>query len=271
MSGPGRAPYPGPVTPDLLRRGHARAAPLSVTVLGSAGTFPHADNPCSGYLVQTPTTSVWVDTGPGTFAALLEHLALADVDAIVLSHEHPDHWTDLPVVRNAARYLLGIAHLPVYGPAGCRDVAGAVIGDLAPLDWVIVTDGSEITVGDVAIRFSVTDHPVETLAMRFEAGGRVLAYSADTGADWSFAALDPAGTGFDLALCEATLPEEEAGRFEHLTAAQAGAMADAAKVQRLALTHLYAGDENDRAEAASQPGAFDGPVELALPGYTFTV
>ncbi|MBA3283151.1 MAG: hypothetical protein H0U29_13065, partial [Acidimicrobiia bacterium] len=55
---------------DHRRHGRHHLAPLTVTVLGSAATFPHADNPCSGYLVRTPTTSVWVDTGPGTFAAL---------------------------------------------------------------------------------------------------------------------------------------------------------------------------------------------------------
>lgn len=244
-----------------------------MTVLGSAGTFPHADNPCSGYLVRTPTTSVWVDTGPGTFAALQEHLTLAEVDAIVVSHEHPDHWVELPVIRNAAKYVLGINRLPVYGTAGTRALAEAVVGGPLdpPLDWTTVTDGSTIKIGDLAVCFSATDHPVETLAMRLEAGGRVLAYSADTGSAWSFAALDPGGTGFDLALCEATLAHEDADTVQHLTAEQAGTMAEAAKVDRLALTHLYYGVGKDRAEAASRSGAFDGPVEVARPGYTFTV
>jgi len=246
---------------------------LTVTVLGSAGTFPHADNPCSGYLVRTPTTSVWVDTGPGTFGALQEHLPLGELDAIVVSHEHPDHWVELPVIRNAAKYVLGIDRLAVYGTAGTRALVEAVVGSPLdpPLAWTTVTDGSTITIGDLAVRFSATDHPVETLAMRFEAGGRVLAYSADTGSDWSFSALDPEGTGFDLALCEATLAAEDADTVQHLTAGQAGTMAESAKVARLALTHLYQGADQDRAEEASRSGAFDGPVEVARPGYTFTV
>ncbi len=257
--------------PDLRRHGRSRGAPLTVTILGSAATFPHVNNPCSGYLVQSPTTSIWVETGPGTFAALQGEIALADLDAIVISHQHPDHWTDLPVVRNAARYVLGVERLAVFGTAGTKAVAEAVIGpDLRPLEWTTITDRTELRVGDVHLRFSATDHPVETLAMRFEAGGRVLAYSADTGSGWSFAALDPDGAGFDLALCEATLDERDAGQVQHLTASQAGAMADAAKVQRLALTHLYDGDGRRRTAAASEASAFDGPVELARPGYTFT-
>lgn len=260
-----------PVRPDL-HRSPGRRAPLSVTVLGSAGTFPQPDNPCSGYLVQTPSVSVWVDTGPGTCAALQRHLRLADVDAIVVSHEHPDHWIELAVVRNGAKYVLGLDHIAVYGTAGTRRLAEVVIGDeLEPLAWTTVTDGSEITIGDLAVRFAATDHPVETLAMRIEAGGRVLGYTADTGSAWSLSALDPAGAGFDLALCEATLPAEEADATQHLTAGQAGAMAGAAGVRRLALTHLYGGVAADRADAASERGAFDGPVEVARPGHTFTV
>ncbi|CAN5409381.1 MBL fold metallo-hydrolase [soil metagenome] len=246
-------------------------AALTVTVLGSAGTFPHPDNPCSGYLVRTPGTTIWVDAGPGTFAALLDHVDLAEVDAIVVSHEHPDHWVELPVVRNAAKYGFHLERLAVFGTAGLRSLLRAVIGDsIDPIEWTTVTDGSEITIGDVAFRFSRTDHPVETLGMRIEAGGRVLGYSSDTGPGWSFSALDPAGTGFDLALCEATMAPSEAGRF-HLTAAQAGAMADAAQVQRLALTHLMAGVAGDREVEAAGPDAFAGPVEIARPGYTFTV
>lgn len=246
---------------------------LTVTVLGSAGTFAYPGNPCSGYLVQTPTTSIWLDAGPGTFAALQEHVSLADVDAIVLSHEHPDHWIELPVVRNAARYVMDIAHLPVYGTAGTRRLAEAVMGSPLPppVEWTEISDGSSASIGDVNLVFAATDHPVETLAVRVEAHDRVMVYSADTGPAWSFASLDPEGIGFDLALCEATLTEAQAGMTQHLSGGQAGAMARAAGVRRLAITHLYEGVGGDRVDAASGDEAFGGPVEVALSGHIFTV
>ncbi len=260
------------MTPDLRRHLTRESPPLTVTILGSAGTFPHRDNPCSGYLVRTAETSVWVDAGPGSFAALQEHAELADLSAIVISHEHPDHWVELAVVRNAARYGFGIEHLDVYGTAGTEALLRAVSGDgLEPFSWHTVTDTSEITIGDLSLRFSRTDHPVETLAMRFAAGGRVLGYSADTGPAWSFASLDLEGAGFDLALCEATLDADQAGQVQHLTAVEAGSMAAAAGVQRLALTHLMEGVMADREDEASASDAFDGPVEIARPTFTFTV
>jgi ribonuclease BN (tRNA processing enzyme) len=251
---------------------HHRHGSLTVTVLGSAGTFGHPGNPCSGYLVQTGTTSVWLDCGPGTLAALQEHISIVDLDAVVVSHEHPDHWLELPVLRNAARYVLGVETLPVHGTAGTRELFEQVLrGKVEPIVWNEITDGSAVTIGDQTLSFSATDHPVETLAVRVEAHGRTFAYSADTGPAWSFSALDPAGAGFDLALCEATLAEAEAGSVQHLSGSQAGRLARAAGVRRLALTHLYEGVAPDRAEAAAAPDAFDGPVEVALPGHVFTV
>jgi ribonuclease BN (tRNA processing enzyme) len=84
--------------------------------------------------------------------------------------------------------------------------------------------------------------------VRVDAGGRSLAYSADTGPDWSVAEL---GEGVDLFVCEASLTEAEEGRVQHLSAAQAGAMAAAAGVGRLVLTHVVPGVDPEAQRAAA--------------------
>lgn len=245
---------------------------LTVTVLGSAGTFGYPGNPCSGYLIRTDHTSVWLDCGPGTLAALQEHLPLTELDAVIVSHEHPDHCLELPVLRNAARYVLGIPSLPVITTAGTRSVVEGVLrGSTDPFVWKEVSDGGSALVGDLSFSFSVTDHPVETLAVRADWRDRSFGYSADTGPEWSFESLDPTGQGFDLVLCEATLGEDEAGSVQHLSGSQAGAMCRSAGARRLALTHTYRDTGSDRAEAAGGTQAFDGPVEIAMPGHVFTV
>ena len=247
---------------------------LTVTVLGSAGTYAQADNPCSGYLVRTDSTTVWLDCGPGTLMTLQQHVPIDDVDALVVSHEHPDHWLELPVVRNAWRYGLQRDGLRVIAPEGVLRLAATVLGetDLAPtFATTVVADGDTAEVGDLSFRFSRTDHPVETLACRVTDGERTFAYSADTGPGWTFAALDPDRDGFDLAVCEATLEPDEADRVLHLSGRQAGAMARKDGVRRLAVTHLMAGAASARVAEASAPDAFDGPVEVATPGATFTV
>jgi ribonuclease BN (tRNA processing enzyme) len=235
---------------------------LSVTVLGNVGSYPAAGGACSGYLVEADGFAVLIDAGPGTVANLQEHLALDDVDAVVLSHSHPDHWTDFMVLRTALKWELERVGVPVLGPAEVRDMADAIAqSGLAPtIDWQVVGDGDKVSLGPLGLTFSATDHYVETLAVRVDHGDGSLAYSADTGPGWSFSSL---GDGIDLALCEATYATDaEAEGVLHLSAQQAGAMAREAEVGRLVLTHLHphADPEIHRRHAEQ---AFGGPVSIA--------
>lgn len=230
---------------------------LSLTVLGCCGSYAGPGGACSGYLVRGEGTTVWLDAGSGTLANLQCHVGLADVDAVVLTHEHPDHWSDVEGYRVALTYVLEREGLPVYAPAGVRPLLST---DPAPaFDWRPVTDGDRVDVGGLHFSFARTEHPPETLAVRVDGDGRSLAYSADTGPGWSFDAL---GSGIDLALCEATHLRDREGDAVHLSARQAATMARRCGVGRLLLTHLWPTVDPalSRAEATA---AYGEPVELA--------
>jgi len=244
------------------------AGGLTLTVLGCSGTYAAPGGACSGYLVRSASTTLVVDLGSGTLANLQRHVEVADVDAVVLSHEHPDHWLDLPLLRNAMRYVLGLSDLPVYGTAGTARLAGDLIGEMAPtLRWTVIDESSDVSVGDLRLRFGRTDHPVETLAVRVDGAGRSLLYSADTGSGWDPV---PLGGGVDVLVSEASLPTEEEDRFEHLSGRQAGAYAAALGAARLVLTHVAPGvDPADQQRAAA--GEYAGPIDLAAPGAVFPI
>jgi ribonuclease BN (tRNA processing enzyme) len=239
---------------------------LSLTVLGCSGSYARPGGACSGYLVQHRDTALWLDAGPGTLATLQQHIDLDAVDAVVLSHEHPDHWRDIEGYLIACRYgTPARAGIPVYAPAGLRAHA---YFELEPtFAWHEVADGDRVAVGDLEVSFSRTDHPVETLAVRIDGGGRALGYSADSGPDWSLEALGPA---LDLALCEATLASDEEGKVQHMSARQAGASARAAASRRLLLTHLWPTLDPARSQAEGSD-AFGAPVELAAHNVRYTV
>jgi len=233
---------------------------LDLTVLGCSGSYAGPGGACSGYLLDDGTTRVWVDAGSGTLANLQRHVAVADVDAVVLSHEHPDHWSDIEGWNNVLRFVLHRTGFPVYAPAGLRR---RTYRDTAPqMAWHDVTGGDTVSVGTMEFTFSRTDHRPETLGMRVDAGGRSLGYSADTGPAWSLQAL---GAGLDLALCEATLSPDEEGTLQHLSARQAGSSAREAQAGRLVLTHLWAtlDPEQSRREGSE---AFGAAVDVASIG-----
>ena len=98
---------------------------MELTVLGCSGSFgAPGGGACSGYLVRTDTTSVWVDCGNGTFGHLQEHLAVEDLTAVVLTHGHPDHCVDI--------YGLHVLEAPVLQFQGVAAGPGPEVKHAAP-------------------------------------------------------------------------------------------------------------------------------------------
>jgi len=232
---------------------------LGVTILGCDGSYPGPGGACSGYLVRGGGATVWLDAGSGTMANLQRHVALEEVDAVVVSHEHPDHWTDLEAFYVACTYVIGRSGIPVYAPAGLERLTHE--NTVPTFQWHTVADGDGVGIGGLKLSFSRTDHGPETLAVRFDGDGGSLGYSADSGPGWSLAHL---GTGLDLALCEATYLRDSEGTAHHMSARQAGLSGREAGVARLVLTHRW---PTVPAQAAWEEGseAFGAEVTLAEP------
>ena len=68
---------------------------MELTVLGTGGGWAMANGAACGYLLQHDGFNLWVDAGTGTLANLQAHVAIPDVDAVVISHRHFDHFLDL--------------------------------------------------------------------------------------------------------------------------------------------------------------------------------
>ena len=245
---------------------------LTVTVLGCSGSYAAPDNPCTGYLVRSDSTAVLLDCGPGTLGPLQEAIDLAEVSAIVATHCHPDHWLELPVIRNVFIWFVPRSDVPVYGTAETRAMDRAITvmrsGRTDPLAWTVIDPSSEVTIGDQRWSFALTDHPVETLAVRVDSGGRSFAFSSDTGPGWDFRSL---GEGIHLAMCDASHGREHEGEgIPHMSAREAARAAAVAGAGRLVLTHLAPGCDPD-AQLAEASAVFDGEVDVARPGLVLTV
>lgn len=244
---------------------------MRLTILGSSGTYPAPSNPASGYLIEAGSTRAWCEAGPGTFAALTHHLDLALLDAVVVSHRHPDHCMDLVSAYHAFAYGPESRRgIPLYAPDQVFEGILSFLGQGPDgrfsdvFDLHAVSDGDEIAVGDLRICFAAADHTVPTVATRWSDGYRAMAYSADTGpgGDWARLVQDA-----HLFLCEASMGAAPYQRVipHHLTAEQAGRIARERRARRLMLTHVPPHLDSPKAVAEAER-SFDRPVALAVPG-----
>ena len=95
---------------------------MKITVLGGCGAWPAAGQACSGYLVEHAGFRLLIDPGYATLPRLLQHVSAEDVDAVLVSHGHPDHCADLnPLLRARALQDVQVRALPVFALPGALD------------------------------------------------------------------------------------------------------------------------------------------------------
>src|SRR5215210_6645731 len=264
---------------------------MRLTVLGKSPSWQDAGGACSGYLIEEGDTAVLLDCGNGVFAKLRERIDYVDVDAVVLSHLHADHFLDLVPYSYALTYAPRQQPVPVdrwpgtdypacpvlHAPPGARDLFRRVVGAWGNEDLIekafelLEYDPSdEIEIGPIRIKFQPVPHFTETFAMGISSAngsGRIV-YGADSSPT---DALTEFARDADLMLVEATLPRpERTGMRGHLTPEEAGGHAREAGAKHLVLVHIS--DELDAEEARERAAeVFGGPVEVAREGATFDV
>lgn len=249
---------------------------MRLTVLGSAGSFPSAQSPCSAYLIEAEGFRLMLDFGTGSLSSLQRFSGLYTIDAIVLTHLHADHILDACSYVVARRYSPegGWPPLPVYGPAGADERLLAAYGDdrelgLGDVYTFHTLRTSTFSVGPFEVTAERVNHPVETYGVRVSHGGGVVAYSADTA---PCDALLRLAQGADLFLCEASYLEGNANPPGlHLTGREAGEHATKAGVGRLLLTHLVPAWCSESRTLDEASGTFGGPIDIVRPGDRYDV
>ncbi|HEX3610301.1 MAG TPA: MBL fold metallo-hydrolase [Sporichthyaceae bacterium] len=248
---------------------------MRLTVVGCSGSFPGPTSPASCYLVEADGFRVLLDLGAGALGALATHVDVGSIDAVVLSHLHPDHCIDMCGYYVARKYRPdgALPRIPVHGPADTPSRMAAAYGlpedpgMTEQFDFRKLTAGEPFEIGPFRFHTDRTVHPIEAYAIRVEHGGKALVYSGDSGVCDELVRL---ATGADLFLCEASFHDgRDVAPDVHLTGSQAAEHATRAGVPRLLLTHIP--PWNDPARTLSEAADFEGRVDLACPGATYEI
>ena len=252
--------------------------PSQLVVLGSCGAWPEPGRACSGFVLEHDGVRVVMDLGYGTVSRLLDVVGSrtgAGVDAVVITHKHPDHMVDLHGLFRARWFGDRDAEpLPLYAPDGVvQRLQGLEEDDqeaiLRIFNWHVLPADQPYALGPWLLRSWWLPHFVPNAGVRLTAEGLTVAYTGDTGPD---PRLRDLAHEADLFIAEASdrlqrsdVPPARPRSGMHLTAHDAGAAAQAGGARRLLLTHFWPGNdrESSRREAAE---VFDGEVLLADEG-----
>jgi ribonuclease BN (tRNA processing enzyme) len=270
---------------------------VRITVLGKSPSWQDAGGACSGYLVEDGASCLLLDCGSSVFSQLRRVRDYVDVDAIVVSHMHADHFLDLIPFAHALTYAprqqraagngspCSLGSPGDGGPARPRLLVPP--GAIAMLRFLAEAGGQPrlfdaafalreydvaevVEVGDLRVRLQPVPHYIPTNAIEVSRADRDarFTYGADhrpTDALREFAAAT------DLLMLEATLTQPEAHEPRgHMTPAEAGAVAAGCDAGRLVLTHIS--DELDYDWALAQAArSYAGPIEIARGGGVYEV
>lgn len=248
-----------------------------LVVLGSCGAWPEAGRACSGFLLEHEGYRIVLDLGFGTLPRLLTRLnsSVADgVDAVIVTHHHPDHMVDVHGLFRARWFGRREAEpVPLYAPTGVLDAVVALEdGDVDTVARVFdfhPLPAGPLRVGPFRLESWVLPHFVPSVGVRLSDRDLTVAYTGDTGPD---EALVDLGRDADLYVMEATdrnqqraVPQATNGQQMHLSARDAGHAAARAGARRLLLTHFWPGNDRETSRTAAAD-VFLGEVLIASEG-----
>ena len=240
---------------------------MRLIILGSGTCVPSLKRNAPGYYLEAGETRLLVDCGSGTLLQLERAgKSYRDIDAVLLTHLHPDHFADLMPLIHALLYTPGFIRkkdLTIIGPEGLRgyyDLAiASIIGKPEGFSVVVQKIEDSLVMGPFVVTAMSTVHSENSIAYRFEEGEKIIVFTGDAAYDEG---LIDISRGADLLVIDASYPESMREK-NHLTIRECGLVAERAGVKRLILSHLYPVDVSDQERLNECREVFKGDVSLA--------
>ena len=246
---------------------------MHLTVIGAGPAYsdlPGSAGAC--YLVKAGGQSLVLDLGHGAFSGLVRRIEPVELQAVLVSHLHPDHFIDLVPLRHYLRYQRDPAErvrviAPRALPTRLDGLHGTKEFCRASLDIEALSPGV-LQVGGFTVEVASVVHDGDSYAFRVTAtdqpGAAGLVYTGDCGRVDELRPLIRPG---DTLLSEVSFgPGPADPKAAHLDGPMVGRLAAVTGAARVLLTHMLMGCD-PAATIASVKAQFDGEVELVEPGF----
>ena len=218
---------------------------MKLTVIGKCAAYPKVGEATSCYLITEGDTKVLLDIGSGSLSVMQKYLDLPDLDAVIISHFHPDHYSDVFCLQHAALIdtQLGNRSKPIkifalednfyFSNLNYQNVTIAI-----PID-----QHSEVEIGNLRFSFNQTDHIINGLSIKVTNGEQTLVYTADTAYNDSLVEFAQECT---LLLSECTIYKKNEGVISgHMSGRDVGQLASQDRAKSVIITHLPVYGDNE--------------------------
>jgi len=225
----------------------AERASAELILLGTGTCVPVRERSSSCYALRSERFTLLLDIGVGALRRMTEAgVDYRETDAVILSHFHPDHVSDLAALIFANLYTPGFRRekpLTILGPPGLRGFLEVlqqaygrwVLEPEFPLE-VLERPPGGLDLGPFRLETAAAQHAKSAWHISVETPGKKrLVYSGDTGYSEELIRL---AQGCNLLLIECSFPSNQPVQG-HLTPAEVGMIAAQAGCRRVVLTHFY--------------------------------
>ncbi len=252
---------------------------MRLTLLGTGTCYPTMKRAPACYFLSIGPLRLVIDPGPGAVARIAQAgLDPFGVEAIFISHHHPDHCADLVPFLFSYKNCVSSGSrrdIRIFAPKGFTQVFDHLTAAFG--QWIMDDDYSVLIdemrqdkweIAGLKVRSAPMLHGANAVGYRFEQdGGPVLAYSGDTGPCDELAEL---ASGADALLVECSFPDGE-GMEGHMQPSQVARAGIRSGVKKLILTHFYPSVDTDRVGDIVASAGYEGEIIIGHDGMSVTL
>jgi len=240
---------------------------MKLIVLGSGTCVPSLTRNSPGYCLEAEGCMVLVDCGSGTLLQLERAgKSYKEIDAIFITHRHPDHFADLMPLIHALFYTPGFKRrkdLHIVASAGFisyyEKAVASILGPPQDFSIHMTEIDDKFDLGPFNVFAKKTVHSPDSLAYRFEHDDRSAVFTGDADYEQGLITFSKKA---GLLIADCSFPDAEKVKG-HLTSGECGLIAQKAGVRKLLLSHIYPSDIPDTGRVSEAQGVYKGEVILA--------
>lgn len=210
---------------------------MKIIVLGNQGGVPSKTDNCIGYLIIEKDTKILLECGSGCIRELQKYINLEELDAVIISHTHYDHISDLFSLKYAYEVMSNFSDkfrkLNIYIPFDEKIIP---LIESKMFNITYLKEGV-CPIKNIWVTFKKLYHNIDTYGMLFKSGETSLGYTADTGYNTNLISFFKDCTSL---LGESSLLESQKDNTPyHMTTKEVMELANQTKVDKLIITHFW--------------------------------